>query len=46
MALCVPHSLIGQRLRGLPGITYRRMAHLTEVDWDHATLTAWAEATL
>lgn len=39
-------GVIDQRLRTLPGITFRRMAHLTEFDWDHATLTAWAQATL
>jgi hypothetical protein len=37
-------GFLEQRLRTLPGITFRRMAHLTEFDWDHPTLTAWAEA--
>jgi len=39
-------GFLDQRLRALPSITFRRMAHLTEFDWDHSTLTAWAEATL
>ena len=37
---------LDQRLRALSGITFRRMAHLTELDWEHPTLTAWAEAHL
>lgn len=39
-------GFLDQRLRALPGITFRRMAHLTELDWDHPTLIAWAEANL
>lgn len=39
-------AFLDQRLRSLPGLTYRRMAHLREFDWAHPTLTAWAEATL
>jgi hypothetical protein len=39
-------GFLDQRLRALPGITYRRMAHLTEFEWDAPTLGAWAEATL
>lgn len=39
-------GFLDQRLRGLPGLTYRRMAHLTEIDWDAPSLSAWAEATL
>lgn len=39
------NGFLDQRLRSLPGLTYRRMGHLTEFDWDYPTLTAWAEAT-
>jgi hypothetical protein len=39
-------GFLDQRLRALPGITFRRMAHLTEFEWEAETLTAWAEATL
>ena len=38
-------GFLDQRLRALPGITFRRMAHLTEFEWDAPTLTAWAEET-
>ena len=40
------HGFLDQRLRALPGITFRRMAQLTEFDWDAPSLSAWAEATL
>ncbi len=36
-------GLLDQRLRALPGLTFRRMAHLTEIDWDAPSLSAWAE---
>ncbi len=39
-------GFLDQRLRALPGITFRRMAHLTEFEWESPSLTAWAEATL
>jgi hypothetical protein len=39
-------GFLDQRLRAIPGITFRRMQHLTEFDWDYATLTDWAEARL
>ncbi len=39
-------GFLDQRLRALPGITFRRMAHLTELEWESPNLTAWAEATL
>lgn len=39
-------AFLEQRLRTLPGLTFRRMAHLTEFDWAFPSLTAWAEATL
>jgi hypothetical protein len=38
-------GFLDQRLRALPGITFRRMAHLTEFEWAAPTLAAWAEAT-
>ena len=34
-----------QRLRALPGLTYRRMGNLHEVDWAAPDLTTWAEVT-
>ncbi len=40
------NGFLDQRLRALPGVTFRRMQHLTEFEWEHATLTAWAEARL
>jgi len=39
-------GILDQRLRALPGVTFRRMAHLTEFEWEYPTLAAWAEATL
>lgn len=39
-------GFLDQRLRALPGITYRRMAQLTEFEWDAPTLSVWAEASL
>ncbi len=39
-------GFLDQRLRALPGITFRRMGHLTEFEWGSPTLTAWAETTL
>ena len=39
-------ALLDQRLRTLPGVTFRRMAHLTEIEWAHADLLSWAEASL
>ena len=39
-------GFLDQRLRSLKGITFRRMAHLTEIEWAAGTLTGWAEATL
>lgn len=39
-------DFLEQRLRALPGITFRRMAHLTEIDWTAPSLSAWAEVTL
>lgn len=39
-------GFLDQRLRSLPGITFRRMAQLTEFEWEAPTLAAWAEVTL
>ena len=39
-------GFLDQRLRALPGITFLRMARLTELEWERSNLTAWAEATL
>jgi len=39
-------GVLDQRLRALPGLRYRRMGVLTELDWEAATLTAWADVTL
>ena len=39
-------GFLDQRLRALPGISFRRMGQLTEFDWQAPTLTTWAEATL
>ena len=39
-------GFLDQRLRSLPGVNYRRMAQLTEFDWEAPSLGAWAEATL
>jgi hypothetical protein len=35
-------GFLDQRLRSLSGVSFRRMAHLTEFDWEAPTLTAWA----
>ncbi len=37
-------GFLDQRLRALPGISFRRMAQLTEFEWEAPTLTAWAAA--
>lgn len=39
-------GLLDQRLRALPGVTFRRMSHLTEFDWAYPDLRSWAEASL
>ncbi len=39
-------AFLDQRLRSLPGITFRRMGHLTEFDWAMPDLSSWAEVTL
>ncbi len=36
-------GFLDQRLRALPGVTFRRMAHLTEFEWGAPSLTAWAQ---
>ena len=35
-----------QRLRALPALGFRRMAQLTEFNWEYLSLSAWAEASL
>jgi hypothetical protein len=37
-------GFLDQRLRALPSVTFRRMAHLIEFEWGAPSLTAWAEA--
>lgn len=37
---------LDQRLRILPRITFRRMAQLTEFEWEDPSLTAWARASI
>ena len=39
-------GFLDQRLRAIRGLTFRRMGHLIEFDWEWPTLTAWAEAVL
>lgn len=39
-------GFLDQRLRVLPSITFRRMAHLTEFEWAAPSLDAWAKETL
>ncbi len=39
-------GFLDQRLRMLPGLSFHRMASLTEFDWQAPSLTAWAEASL
>jgi hypothetical protein len=45
-SLGLAEGFLDQRLRALKVITYRRMAHLTELDWEYPSLSAWAEAAL
>jgi hypothetical protein len=45
-SMALSDAILDQRLRALPGLTYRRMATLTEFDWEYRTLAAWAEASL
>lgn len=39
-------GFLDQRLRTLPGVTFRRLGSVAEIEWEFPTLTAWAEATL
>jgi len=39
-------ALLAQRLRSTPGVSFRRMGQLTELEWEHPSLAAWAEAML
>ena len=45
-SLGLTEMFLEQRLRALPGVTFRRMGDLLDFDWSHPTLAAWAEATL
>lgn len=45
-SVALTNGFLDQRLRALPAITFRRMGQLREFDWQHPSLTAWAEATL
>jgi len=36
-------ALLEQRLRALPGLTFRRMANVTEFEWAAPDLPAWAD---
>jgi hypothetical protein len=40
------NGVLDQRLRTVPGLGFRRMARLTEFDWEFPALTSWADATL
>jgi hypothetical protein len=39
-------DLLLSRARALPGLRIRSMMHLTEIDWDHPDLAAWAREVL
>jgi hypothetical protein len=39
-------GVLDQRLRGSRTVMIRRMGAIVELDWTHATLADWAEATL
>ena len=38
--------ILDQRLRSLPGLEYRRMGELQDIEWRAPNLAAWADATL
>ncbi len=38
------NGALDQRLRGLRGVTFRRMGQLVEFDWAYPSLAAWEEA--
>ncbi len=38
--------LLDERLRRAPGLRFRRMGELTEMGWQHSSLTEWATDTL
>ena len=44
-SLGLTEMFLEQRLRALPGVTFRRMGDLLDFDWSYPTLAAWAEAT-
>lgn len=37
-------TFLDQRLRTVRGLSYRRMAHLREFEWEYPSLSTWAEA--
>lgn len=39
-------AMLEDRLRGLPGLGFRRQGDLIDFGWRHATLRAWADANL
>ncbi|WP_342763980.1 hypothetical protein [Polyangium sorediatum] len=39
-------GFLDQRLKNLPGITFHRMAQLTDFEWAAPDLVSWAEVTL
>lgn len=43
-SLGLTHGALDARLRALPGLTFRRMGALYEIDWHAPSLLAWAEA--
>jgi hypothetical protein len=45
-SLGLSEGFLEQRLRSLPGATFRRMGDLIDFEWANPTLGAWAEASL
>jgi len=43
-SLSLTDGFLEQRLRSLPGVTFRRMGDLLDFEWDYPSLIAWAEA--
>ena len=39
-------AILAERLRGLPGLAFRRQGDLTDFGWRHQDLRAWAAANL
>jgi hypothetical protein len=44
LSLSPSDSFLEQRLRALPGVTFRRMGDLLDFEWEHPNLLAWSEA--